>query len=146
MNFFKKSLLLLESVVLCCLVSCDKSGTSNNSTDYSKVIVGHWFNTGTADNNLVELSLGAKNPNSASYYDLIDQDWGVMAFGTFELNGNKLTIVFDDVQVTDENRKKTSRNGFTDSVSRTVSYTILGCDGKNLYMVDDEQNRSAWEN
>jgi len=146
MNFFKKSLLLLlgSALVFIC-VSCNKTDSNANANvDYSKAIIGHWTKDATDDNNLVELSIGAKNDNSASYYDLIDQDWGVMAFGTFVLNGNKLNLTFNDVSVTDENYNPSSRNGFTNKKDRTINYTIVSCDEKKLVMQDDMKISSSW--
>lgn len=147
MNFFKKSiLLLLGSAVVFTCISCNKTDSNADANvDYSKLIIGHWFKEATNDNNLVELSIGAKGSNSASYYDLIDQDWGVMAFGTFELNGNKLKLMFNDVSVTDEDHDPSSRNGFTNKKSKTVNYTILSCDGETLVMLDEANNRSSWK-
>lgn len=146
MNFFKKSILLLfgSALVFIC-ISCNKTvSNSAASVDYSKLIIGHWIKDATDDNNLVELSIGAKSPNSTSYYDLIDQDWGVMAFGTFELNGNKLNLTFNDVKVTDEDYNPSSRNGFTNKKAKAVSYTIVSCDGEKLVMLDYMKNSSSW--
>lgn len=145
-NFMKNSfLLLLGSALVFCGISCNKTDSgSNASGDYSKLIVGNWFKDAVADNNLVELSLGTSESNSAVYYDLINQDWGVMAYGTFTLNGNKLTIVFDDVEVTDEEYEPSSRNGFTDDKSKIVNYTITSCDGEKLVMQDEANKISTW--
>ena len=110
-------------------------------TNYSSLIPGHWANTDVNENDYtVTLSINYKGAGTISFYDLINTDdvqYGVMAFGNYALNGNKLTANYNNVECKDAKWNPYTYHGFSDGKSKTVVYTIQSCDGKKLIMNDE---------
>lgn len=138
-------------ISMLCVYSCNKddssAGTDSPQKDYSQLILGHWWNIDidTPHNVTKTLAVGSRSANSLVYYDVVDNDWGVTARGTFQLNGSALKAIYDNVSVNDEHYESSSRNGFVDGEAKIINYTINSCDGKKLVMTDDENNKTTWE-
>lgn len=142
------SMLFIASALSFGFASCgddDDDEPTPVETDYSSVIPGHWRNTGVSDDIEETLSINYKGAGTICFYDLVEADWGIMAFGTYTLSGNKLSASYTDVSVTDSNYKSTTYHGFTDGKSKTVTYTIQSCDGKKLVMKDDSGKTLNYE-
>ena len=143
------SMLFIVSVLCCGFVSCsdDDSNDDNNPTEinYASVIPGHWENTGVADDITETLSINYKGTGTIAFYDLVDNDWGIMAYGTYTLSENKLIVSYTDVTVLDSNYKATTYHGFTDGMNKTINYTIQSCDGKKLVLKDDSGKTLNYE-
>ena len=142
------SMLLITSVMCFAFTSCSddddeptKSGENKENTDYSKLIPGFWENVDVdQDYYPVTLTINYKGAGTISFYDLVnteDGQSGVMAFGTQSVSGNKVTAIFNEVSVKDENWNSITYHGFKDKTPKTVVYTIQSCDGKKLVIKDD---------
>lgn len=142
--------LLIASVLCLGFSSCgdDDETVTTVDTDFSKLIRGHWANTDVdEDYYYVSLSIDYKGSGTISFYDLINDDdqYGVMAFGTYTLNGNKLTAIYNDVDCKDANYKSFTYHGFSDGKSRTIVYTIQSCDGNKLVLTDESGKNANYE-
>lgn len=113
--------------------------------NYASVIPGHWENTGLAGNLSETIGINYKGTGTIALEDLVENDWGVMAFGTYTLNGDKLTASYTDVTVYDSNYNAGTYHGFTDGKSKTVTYTIQSCDGKKLVLKDESGKTQTYE-
>lgn len=137
------SLLFIASALNFAFTGCSKE-EDNSTTDYSVVIPGYWA-ADVSESEQKTLSFNSKGQGTIIFYDLVDNDWGIMAFGTYTLNENIITATYDRVSVDDENYKSTTWHGFTDGNAKTVKYTIVSCDGKNLVIKNENGETSNYE-
>ena len=138
------SMLFVALTFVSGFVSCD-SDPDSVELDYTKVIPGHWANTASADDVLETLSINYKGAGTIAYCDLVDQDWGVMAYGTYILSGGMLTATYTDVTVYDSNYEHSTYHGFTHGKTKTVKSTIVSCDGKKLMLKDENGKTHTYE-
>lgn len=118
--------------------SCSDDDEQNvTETNYSDLLPGHWANTNVSGDITQTLSINYHGPGTIAFYDLVDNDWGIMAFGSYTLSGNTLVATYDDVDVTDSDYKPTTYHGFTNGKSKTIQYTIVSCDGKKFVFKDE---------
>ncbi len=132
------SMLLMATIMCLGVVGCsdDDDNNTGGTINYSTLLPGHWENTNTSDDIYETLGINYKGAGTISFYNLVDQEYGVMAYGTYTLNSNKIVAVYNDVKVETENGSTTYMN-FTNGKSKTVTYTIVSCDGKKLVLKDD---------
>lgn len=116
------------------VTACNDEDINSSSADYSDLIPGSSWYVDVTDSEQETLDFDYKGSGTVCFYDLVDNDWGIMAFGAYELNDNIITATYDDVSVVDEDYKSTSWHGFTDGKSKTVKYTIISCDGEKLVL------------
>ena len=118
-------------------------------TDYSSLIPGHWANKDVDEEYYtVTLSINYKGAGTIGFYDLIndgDDQYGVMAFGSYTLVGSKLTATYNDVTCMDSHWESFTYHGFSDGKSKTVVYTIQSCDGKKLVLKDESGKTLNYE-
>ncbi len=113
------------------------------TTDYSKYLPGQWeYYSELPDETLIWISLhfDYKGAGTIAFYDEVDQDWGISAYGTYTLKDNTISAYYDKVTVEDENYNHVTYHGFTHGKSKNVTYTILSCDGKKLSIKDNSGN------
>lgn len=118
-----------------------------SETDYAKSLSGHWMNVEGQDNFMETMSFNAKSTGSIAYeytYDTDDDQYGVLASGTYTVNGTSLVMSFNNVSVYTETGSDSYR-GFTHKKNRTVTYTIQSCSGKNLVLKDNSGNTLKME-
>ena len=129
--------------------SCDDDNDDDEpapvEVNYASLIPGHWANTGLASNLSETISFNYKGAGTICFYDLVENDWGATAFGTYTLNGNKITASYNQVTVYDSNYKSGTYHGFTDGKSKTVTYTIQSCDGKELVLKDESGKMQTYK-
>ena len=119
--------------------------TPVEATDYSNLIPGHWESTTLVDGSSPSISFNNKGKGTIAYYDLVDDDWGIMAYGTYTLSDDKITASYTEVSVRNEDFEPFTFHGFTDGKSKTVKYTIVSCDGKKLTLKDDSGKSINYE-
>lgn len=148
------SMLFIVTVLGLGFASCSDDDNDNNNstpveTNYSNLIPGHWANTDVNEEDYtVTLSINYKGAGTICFYDLIntnDDQYGVMAFGSYILVGSKLTATYNDVQCKDAKWKSYTYHGFSDGKSKTVVYDIQSCDGKKLVMKDESGKTLNYE-
>lgn len=137
------SLLFIALALNLGFTSCSKE-EGDSTTDYSALIPGFWA-VDISESELETLSINSKGQGSIIFYDTVDNDWGIMAFGTYTLNDNIITATYDRVSVKDENYKPTTWHGFTDGKAKTVKYTIVSCDGKDLVIKNENGETRNYE-
>lgn len=130
------------------IVSCgddENDSAPVAATDFSKVIPGHWANMASNETTSETIGINYDGANTIALQDLVDNSWGVSAYGTYTLSGSKLTANFTRVEVLDSDWNPSTYHGFTDSKSKTVTYTIISCDGKKLVMKDESGKTLNYE-
>lgn len=131
-------LLLMMVVVSTSLTSCgddEEEAQTEEPTDanYSSLLPGFWGNT-DEDEDLTGETFAFDSEGNISYqyeYYPNDDEYEIIASGTYTVNGTVLTAKYTTVYVYTSTGAKTY-NGFTKGTSRTVTYTIISCDGKTL--------------
>uniref|UniRef100_UPI004026FC23 hypothetical protein n=1 Tax=Candidatus Cryptobacteroides bacterium TaxID=3085639 RepID=UPI004026FC23 len=126
------------------MAGCSKDDDNSAKTDYADLIRGHWSSV-ISDSEKETISIDSQGAGSILFYDLIHNDWGIMARGTYTLNGNTISATYDRVQVNDENYNSTTWHGFTNGKAQTVEYTIVSCDGKKLVLKKDNGETRDFE-
>lgn len=109
-------------------------GEITPSEDYSSIISGRW-NVDIDGEESCELIIDFQGKGKIFFSDLINQDEGVTAKGTYTLSGNKITAVYNNVSVYTESGS-TTFSGFTDGVTKTVTYTIVSCNEVKMVLKD----------
>ncbi len=151
-KIFKLTSIAFLMILSLGLASCDKDeedtnlpedNRPNETVDYSKKIAGHWANINVADDVMETLSFDNRN-GETSFFDLIDQEFGVMAFGTYTLNADKITSVYTRISVYTETGSSTY-HGFTEGQTKKVVYTIQSCDGKKLSLKTESGQTLTYE-
>ena len=104
------------------------SGNNVEQVDYSSLIPGHWTNSDVEWPITETISINNRGFGTISCQDLVNQEYGVMANGTYKLDGDKIVATYNDVRVDTENGDS-SYHGFTDGQTRSITYTIVSCDG-----------------
>ena len=142
--------MLFMALALCFgFASCgdddDEPDSTPAATDFTNFLPGHWANANVASNVTETLSFNYNGEGTIMFYDLVDNDWGVVASGTYTLSGSKLTASYNKVEVTDEDYNSATYHGFTDGKSKKVTYTIQSCDGKKLVMTDNSGKSLSYE-
>ena len=141
------SMLFFAAIFSLGFISCGDDDDNKNiqepvtTTDFSKVIPGHWANTASSET----IGINYNGTGTIALQDLVDNYWGVSAYGTYSLNGSQLTANYTRVEVIDANWEPTTYHGFTDSKSKTVVYTIVSCDGKKLVMKNESGQTLNYE-
>ena len=138
------SFLFIASVLIWGITSCSKDDDNSTTTDYSVVISGHWA-ADISDTERETLSINSKGVGSIIFNDLVDNDWGIMAHGTYTLSANTITATYNRVSVEDKDYKPTTWHGFTDGKTITVKYTIVSCDGMDLVIKKEDGETCRYE-
>lgn len=115
-------------------------GSEDSTTDYSKYLPGQWeYYSEQLDGTPIWISFhfDKNGAGTIAFYDEVDQDWGITAYGTYTLKGNTISAYYNNVTVEDENYNHVTYHGFTHGKSKNVTYTILSCDSKKLNIKDD---------
>lgn len=136
--------LFIASLLGLGMTGCSKDDDNSATTDYAALIRGHWSAV-ISDTELETISIDSQGSGSIVFYDLIHNDWGIMARGTYTLSGNTISATYSRVQVSDENYNSTTWHGFTDGKTMTVEYTIVSCDGKKLVLKKDNGETRDFE-
>lgn len=145
------SMLFIASALCLGFACCGDDDDDNKlkeeieQTDYSKLIPGHWQNIASTSSISETLSINYNGVGTICLYDLVDNDWGVTARGTYTLNGSNLTATYTNVSVIDSDYEPTTYHGFTDGKSKTVKYTIESCDGKKMVLKDESGKTLTYE-
>ena len=66
----------------------------DDTVDYSKYLPGQWeYYSELSDGTPIWVSLhfDYKGAGTIAFYDVVDQDWGIMAFGTYTLKDNTIS-------------------------------------------------------
>lgn len=146
----KKLFYYLFATVLCCgFVACDTEDNSGASGgNYSKSdLVGHWQNVSYKNSGTTGEEISFKN-NSAVVYEAYkykgDDEQEVIAKGTYTLDGDVISISYNDVSVytSDDSNKFW---GFTNNKDRKVRYTIKSLDGTRMKVTDDSGKQIEFE-
>lgn len=116
--------------------SDDDDEKTTGNVDYSAVISGSWW-TEIDDEESCELIIDFRGQGNIYFTDLINQDEGVTAKGTYTLSGNLIFATYSNVSVYTESGSSTF-NGFTDGKKKTMTYTIISCnDGIMVLQTSD---------
>ena len=108
---------------------------------YANLISGHWANA----SNTETMSINYDGAGTI-FYALDQNDWSILAEGTYTLNEDKLSATYKDVFVMGPSfNSGNTYQGFTDGKSKSVTYTIQSCDGKKLVMKDDSGKTLNYE-
>lgn len=111
-----------------------ESANQGQADVYSDLLSGHWsYDDGT----LREIfSFGSKDEGSIVYeYSNYpgSNEYEIIASGTYVVTGNILTARYTNVRVYTSYGSE-SYNGFTEGQNKTVSYTLVSCDGSYLIL------------
>lgn len=117
----------------CTFVASSSPTPQPQPQDLSRVIPGHWRNVASGET----IGINYNGSGTIALQDLVDNDWGVTAYGTYTLSGSLLTANYTRVEVLDVNWNPTTYHGFTDGRSKVVKYTIVSCDGSKLVMKNE---------
>ena len=134
MKLIKLSLLFCVMCfgITACESNVDNGNNNNKETiDYSSLISGHWANQDVEWPITETIGINYKGAGTIACHDLIYQEYGAMANGTYELNNNTIVATYNDVSVDLEDGGN-SYHGFTDGKTCTVTYTIVSCDGEKM--------------
>lgn len=138
-KFFNYAFLLLIIVAVSTSITSCGDDDDNPSTeeptdvDYSSIVLGFWANT-VDDDDLTGETLSFTSDGRISYqysYYPNDEEYEITAAGTYTISGTVVTANYTSVYVYTSTGAK-SYNGFTKGTSKTATYTIVSCDGKNL--------------
>lgn len=136
-NYFWGLLAVMMAAIMSVgFVSCSSDDDDGSSTieDYSKFISGTWH-ADIDDAESCELIIDFQGKGGIFFSDLINQDEGVTAKGSYILKDNKITAVYNNVSVYTESGTKTF-NGFTDGVTKMETYTITSCNRSKMVLKD----------
>ena len=137
MRKFNVALWLLTICAI--MASCDKiddnGGNNNNNNeevvDFSSVLPGHWSNNDVEWPITQTIGIDYKGKGTIATQDLIQQEFGVAAYGTYKLDADKIVATYSDVSVNMEDDSK-SYHGFTDGQTITITYSIVSCNGEEM--------------
>lgn len=146
----KKFFYFMCVTVLCCgFVACDTEDNPGGSdANYSKSdLIGHWQNVSYKNSGTTGEEISFKN-SSAVVYEAYryngDDEQEVIAKGTYTLNGDVISISYNDVSVytSDDSNKFW---GFTNNRDREVRYTIKSINGTRMKVTDDSGKQIEFE-
>ncbi len=149
MKTLKVMPLLFFATALCLSIVCCKDKKEDIIIDppvsLSEKLSGHWSNKASDNNVSVIISINYNGPGTIALQDLVDDYWGVSAYGTYTLTDSKLTANYTKVEVLDADWNPTTYHGFTDGQNKTVTYFIKSCDEKKLVIQDESGKTIEYE-
>ncbi len=143
--FWNKLAIMMMAVAGLAFTSCseDDDEEATENVDYSTVISGSWY-VDIDDEESCELIIDFKGQGNIYFTDLINQDEGVTAKGTYTLSGNQIFAIYNDVSVYTE-RGSSTFNGFTDGKKKTMTYTIVSCNDRKMVLKTSDGNTLNFE-
>lgn len=124
-----------------------KDEKNTNSRFSESDLIGHWTNVVYNNSETTSEGISFLNNTSIVYEASIyngDDEQEVIAKGTYTLNGDVISISYNDVSVytSDDSNKFW---GFTNKKSRKVSYTIRSISGTRMKVTDDSGKQIEFE-
>lgn len=120
-------------------------GGGGGSINYDEKILGGWScELSLNGNNFVYVTyyFNRNQPGKLNYQYGINNEYGIIADGTYSISGTTITATYNSVNVHDINWNPTTINGFTDGQSITVTYTIQSCTDNVLVMIESVEGKT----
>ncbi len=136
--------ILLMAVISVSLTACGDDKNDEPDTDYSSLVKGVWWTnaelfTDDEDEPWIVEEINFASSGKVTYMYTVDNIWGVIAEGNYSIDGNKITASYTSVSVYDKYGNSGTVVGFTDKKQKTVTYTIVSCNGQKLVIKDESR-------